>query len=70
MPMIHSAVMINLRKEDSDYLTYNSSNVENYNGPVDDIITFALSANQSGENKLITPLSVFSCVKQYLRALE
>ncbi|KAK6627018.1 hypothetical protein RUM44_009495 [Polyplax serrata] len=48
VPMIHSAVMINLRKEDSDYLTYNSSNVENYNGPVDDIITFALSANQSG----------------------
>lgn len=49
VPMIHSAVMINLQKTKSDYLTFNHSKVKDYNGPIDDIITFALSANRSGE---------------------
>ncbi|XP_034938620.1 glycosyltransferase 25 family member [Chelonus insularis] len=47
VPMIHSAVLIDLNKENSDYLTYNSDNLDNYDGPRDDIITFALSANRS-----------------------
>ncbi|XP_043461056.1 glycosyltransferase 25 family member [Leptopilina heterotoma] len=48
VPMVHSAVLIDLRKEASNYLTYSSKSIENYDGPVDDIITFALVANRSG----------------------
>lgn len=48
VPMIHSAVLINLRKFSSDKLTYNPKKIENYDGPVDDIIAFAVSANKSG----------------------
>lgn len=48
VPMIHSAVLIDLRKLDSDYLTYNPNKFINYDGPNDDIITFALAANSSG----------------------
>lgn len=49
VPMIHSAVLINLRRVESDKLTFNASKIDDYNGPTDDIITFALSANSSGE---------------------
>ncbi|XP_001608141.2 glycosyltransferase 25 family member [Nasonia vitripennis] len=47
VPMVHSAVLIDLRRKNSDYLTYNFKNINNYNGPIDDIITFALSAKYS-----------------------
>ncbi|KAK0177237.1 hypothetical protein PV328_001313 [Microctonus aethiopoides] len=47
VPMIHSAVLINLREKNTDFLTYNSDNLQHYNGPKDDIITFALAANAS-----------------------
>ena len=47
VPMVHSAVLIDLRKEASDLLTYESENCPSYNGPRDDIITFALCANFS-----------------------
>lgn len=47
VPMIHSCVLIDLRKKESDLLTYNPSKVDNYDGPHDDIITFALAANKS-----------------------
>lgn len=50
VPMIHSCVLIDLRKSESDRLTYVPENVPNYDGPRDDIITFALSANRSGIN--------------------
>ncbi|KAG8038300.1 hypothetical protein G9C98_006627 [Cotesia typhae] len=53
VPMIHSAVLTDLRRQSSDYLTYNSEKLENYDGPQDDIITFARSANLSS-----TPLYV------------
>lgn len=49
VPMIHSAVLIDLKKIDSDFLTYKSENLKNYDGPRDDIITFALAANASGK---------------------
>ena len=42
--MIHSAVLVNLRHTESDLLTYIPENIENYPGPRDDIIVFALSA--------------------------
>lgn len=48
VPMVHSALLINMRKLESDSLTYDSENLKNYDGPTDDIITFALSANMSG----------------------
>lgn len=48
VPMVHSAVLIDLRAVMSDNLTYNPENLHGYNGPHDDIITFARSANMSG----------------------
>lgn len=49
VPMVHSALLINLKASESDYLTYVSDNFQNYKGPVDDIITFALSAKSSSQ---------------------
>lgn len=51
--MIHSAVLIDLRKLDSDYLTYKPEKLSSYDGPTDDIITFALGANSSGNIYII-----------------
>ena len=48
VPMVHSAVLIDLRREESDHLSYSSENLVDYDGPIDDIITFALGANRSG----------------------
>lgn len=47
VPMIHSAVLIDLRKRISDLLTYDPKNLNQYSGPIDDIITFAVGANNS-----------------------
>ncbi|XP_050301712.1 glycosyltransferase 25 family member isoform X2 [Anthonomus grandis grandis] len=44
VPMVHSCVLVDLRMQDSDFLTYLPSNIPNYIGPNDDIIVFALSA--------------------------
>lgn len=49
VPMIHSAVLIDLRRYDSDHLTYKAEKLISYDGPVDDIITFAVGANKSGK---------------------
>lgn len=48
VPMVHSCVLVNLRNKESDLLTYDSTLFDDYDGPRDDIITFALSANKSG----------------------
>nr|CAH7758151.1 unnamed protein product [Callosobruchus chinensis] len=48
VPMIHSCVLIDLRREESDFLTYDPSKIKNFDGPSDDIISFAISANRSG----------------------
>ncbi|XP_027843955.2 glycosyltransferase 25 family member [Aphis gossypii] len=48
VPMIHSSVLIDLRLQITNYLTFNHSLLSNYMGPVDDIIIFAMSANFSG----------------------
>jgi collagen beta-1,O-galactosyltransferase len=50
VPMIHSAILIDLRRKITDYLTYDSHDLKFYNGPRDDIIIFVLSANVSGKN--------------------
>ncbi|XP_045464720.1 glycosyltransferase 25 family member isoform X1 [Harmonia axyridis] len=47
VPMIHSCVLVNLKKTQSDYLTYVPNKVAHFDGPTDDIITFAISANRS-----------------------
>lgn len=48
VPMIHSAVLINLNKIESDHLTYNPMNLAEYDGPLDDIIVFAVGAHNTG----------------------
>lgn len=47
VPMVHSCVLINLNHVDSDHLTYVPEKIQNFDGPHDDIITFAISANRS-----------------------
>ncbi|XP_076649518.1 glycosyltransferase 25 family member [Halictus rubicundus] len=48
VPMVHSAVLINLRKRASDLLSYDPRYLNRYDGPTDDIISFAVGANMSG----------------------
>lgn len=48
VPMVHSAILIDLRRKISDFLTYDSKNLGSYDGPRDDIITFALGAKIFG----------------------
>ncbi|XP_044269786.1 glycosyltransferase 25 family member [Tribolium madens] len=48
VPMVHSCVLVDLRRQISDFLTYNPTKVPNFDGPIDDIITFAIGANRSG----------------------
>ncbi|XP_054290734.1 glycosyltransferase 25 family member-like [Macrosteles quadrilineatus] len=48
VPMVHSSVLVDLRTVQSDKLHFDPKLVDGYNGPHDDIITFALSANLSG----------------------
>lgn len=49
VPMVHSSVLIDLRFQITDYLTFRRDLLPNYTGPLDDIITFAMSANFSGK---------------------
>lgn len=47
VPMVHSAVLINLRQKQSLRLTYDLAKLANYTGPIDDIIIFAHSAKSA-----------------------
>lgn len=53
VPMVHSAVLIDLNRISSDLLTFNKTKLdsfhdrESYSGPIDDIIIFAISAKSS-----------------------
>jgi collagen beta-1,O-galactosyltransferase len=42
--MVHSSVLVNLRHQGSTGLTYLPEKLVDYDGPFDDIITFAISA--------------------------
>jgi len=44
VPMVHSSVLVNLRHQGSTGLTYLPEKLVDYDGPFDDIITFAISA--------------------------
>ncbi|XP_037784027.1 glycosyltransferase 25 family member-like [Penaeus monodon] len=48
VPMVHSFVLVDLTRRASDNLTFVPKNVQGYNGPNDDIITFAISAKNAG----------------------
>lgn len=48
VPMVHSCVLVDMRLVSSDNLTFMPKNISGYDGPHDDIITFAISANRSG----------------------
>lgn len=50
VPMVHSSVLIDLNMVGSDMLTYDPDKIPDYNGPVDDIISFAVSAAKAGIN--------------------
>lgn len=47
VPMIHSCVLIDLRRPETDFLTYIPGKIDTFSGPHDDIITFAVGANHS-----------------------
>ncbi|XP_018327250.1 glycosyltransferase 25 family member [Agrilus planipennis] len=48
VPMVHSSILVDLRKTESDRLTYRPEEVAEYNGPHDDVIVFAASAMVNG----------------------
>lgn len=52
VPMVHTAVLVNLRTRVSDQLTYNPDKIPNYDGPEDDIIAFAVNAKKNGNNNV------------------
>lgn len=57
VPMIHTAVLINLNTKTSDFLTYVPGKVKDYDGPEDDIIAFAVNAKNFGK---VAFLSIFN----------
>ncbi|XP_046391717.1 glycosyltransferase 25 family member-like [Ischnura elegans] len=48
VPMVHSSVLIDLRREASMEFSFKPENLVGYDGPNDDIIVFALSVKASG----------------------
>ena len=60
VPMVHSAVLIDLKRISSDLLTFNKTKLnsyhdgKSYNGPIDDIIIFAISAKFSETDMVIS----------------
>lgn len=60
VPMIHSAVLIDLKRISSDYLTFNATKLNHmyhdriYDGPIDDIIIFAISAKYARSEMVIS----------------
>lgn len=49
VPMVHTCVLVSLNTQKSDSFTFVPTKLKGYNGPHDDIITFALSTNFSGK---------------------
>lgn len=48
VPMVHSSFLVNLKRVESQYLTFIPSKVSNYDAAHDDLIVFALSAKFNG----------------------
>ncbi|XP_014487037.1 PREDICTED: glycosyltransferase 25 family member isoform X2 [Dinoponera quadriceps] len=70
VPMIHSAVLIDLRRRDSDRLTYKAEKLIGYDGPVDDIITFAVGANKSDVSLFVCNDEIYGFVMVPLESDE
>nr|XP_012148279.1 PREDICTED: glycosyltransferase 25 family member isoform X2 [Megachile rotundata] len=70
VPMIHSAVLIDLRTHLSDQLTYNPKNLNDYDGPIDDIITFAIGAKKFGIPLFICNANVYGYIMVPLEEKE
>lgn len=62
VPMVHSTMLIDLRKEASRQLTFHPPHPE-YTWAFDDIIVFAFSARMAGNLRLVVPRSWM--VEQY-----
>ena len=69
VPMIHSAVLIHLRDRLSDKLTFDPNKIADYDGPVDDIITFAVGANKSGNLKRVVEKWIESYLNREITCL-
>lgn len=60
VPMVHSAFLVDLKRISSDLLTFNKTKLNSYHdrrsfdGPIDDIIIFAISANYSQTEMVIS----------------
>lgn len=68
VPMVHSAVLIDLKRISSDLLTFNKTKLnsyhdrKNYNGPIDDIIIFAISASFSRTEMVISNTQAYGYI--------
>lgn len=68
VPMVHSAVLIDLKRISSDLLTFNKTKLnsyhdrKSYNGPIDDIIIFAISANFSRTEMIVSNTGVYGYI--------
>ena len=58
VPVVHSSFLINLNTNYSNNLSFDPSKIDNYNGPINDIIAFAISAAISG-------IDLYICNDQY-----
>ncbi|XP_076315609.1 procollagen galactosyltransferase 2 [Tachypleus tridentatus] len=62
VPMVHSAVLVNLHHKKSASLTYNPDQLSGYLGPRDDIITFAHSAKAANTKMYVLNTEVFGFI--------
>jgi collagen beta-1,O-galactosyltransferase len=47
--LVHSCFLVDLRQSEAQRLTFKPENINGYNGPHDDIITFAISGYWTGK---------------------
>ncbi|XP_064458740.1 procollagen galactosyltransferase 1-like isoform X2 [Ornithodoros turicata] len=62
VPMVHSAVLINMNHASSKELTYVPDKMPDYTGPEDDIIAFAHSAKYAGIEMFVTNKELFGYI--------
>uniref|UniRef100_A0A6B2EBA8 Putative glycosyltransferase 25 family member n=1 Tax=Phlebotomus kandelakii TaxID=1109342 RepID=A0A6B2EBA8_9DIPT len=80
VPMVHSAVLVDLNHPDSDLLTFDKdllnfhleslNSPHRFDGPVDDIIIFAMSANYSGIPMMVSNEEPFGYIMAPLEQEE
>ncbi|KFB49662.1 Glycosyltransferase 25 family member [Anopheles sinensis] len=72
VPMVHSAVLVHLNVAQTRQLTFEKKNLPagRYDGPVDDIIIFAMSANYSGLQMYVCNALLYGYIMVPLEAGE